>query len=415
MTAPENPAAAAQRSPIPLPLAGMRVIELSSFVASPLGGMTLARLGADVIRVEPLTGGPDRRRRPLAPSGASLYWAGLNQGKRSLAVDLRSPQGRELIGDLVAAGGDGGGIVLTNSRPAPGLSPDELRARRPDLIHVALNGRRDGGTAVDYTVNAECGFPYLTGPPELATPVNNVLPAWDIATGLYLAVGLLAAERHRARTGAGQTIEVALYDVALATAGQLGYFGEVQLCAQQRRRMGNDLYGDFGRDFATADGARFMLVVLTPRHWSDLVAATGLASAITGIEKTFGADFDTAEDRFHYRETLSGLIATWFRSRGADEAEEVLATTSVLWSRYRSFSDVVADGTLAGHPMFGELDQPGIGSYLAPGSPLVIDHQQLPPTPAPLLGQHSDEVLTELLALEPARIADLRARRIVAG
>ena len=130
------------------PLEGMRVVELSSFVAVPLGGMTLAQLGADVIRVDQIGGGPDIDRWPLAPSGRSLYWAGLNKGKRSVTVDLRSPEGRELVADLVAESG----VVLTNAPQREGLTYEALRERRPDLIHVQLQGRRDGGNAVDYTV-----------------------------------------------------------------------------------------------------------------------------------------------------------------------------------------------------------------------------------------------------------------------
>src|SRR5688500_13681554 len=124
-----------------LPLAGMRVIELSSFVAAPLGGMTLAQLGADVIRVDQEGGGPDIDRWPLAPSGKSLYWAGLNKGKRSVEVDLRSADGRDAVARLI----EDAGIVLTNAPPRPGLTCEELRQKRPDLIHVQLVGMREGG------------------------------------------------------------------------------------------------------------------------------------------------------------------------------------------------------------------------------------------------------------------------------
>ncbi len=277
-----------------LPLDGMRVVELSSFVATPLGGMTLAQLGADVIRVDQVGGGPDIDRWPLAPSGRSLYWAGLNKGKRSVTVDLRSPEGREVVAALVAESG----IVLTNAPLREGLTYDELKASRPDLIHVQLQGTRDGGNAVDYTVNAAMGFPGITGPS--GAPVNHALPAWDVACGLYMAIGLLAAERHRLRTGEGQSLRVALQDVALATAGSLGYLAEAQL-GEPRQRLGDHLFGDFGRDFPTADG-RVMVAVLTPRHWRDLVEATGLSEVSAALERALGADFRRVSDRFTYRE-----------------------------------------------------------------------------------------------------------------
>jgi 2-methylfumaryl-CoA isomerase len=205
-------------------LDGLRVLEISSFVAAPLGGMTLAQLGAEVIRVDPIGGAPDLRRWPLAPSGASLYWAGLNKGKRSITIDLRSPRGRKIISTLAADTG----VVLTNARRP---SYEELAEARPDLIHLRIEGHHDGRAAVDYTVNAETGFPLATGPESHTGPVNNVVPAWDIACGLYAAVGILAAERHRSRTGEGRALRLPLADVALATAGNLGLLGAAALAA----------------------------------------------------------------------------------------------------------------------------------------------------------------------------------------
>src|SRR4051794_4702314 len=127
----------AQRSQ---PLRGLRIVEISSYVAAPLSGMTLAQLGADVIRIEPLDGAADRTRRPLADSGTSLYWSGLNKGKRAIEVDLSSERGRRLVGDLIVAGGRRGGIVISNSERYPDLTFETLRALRPDLIHVTLAG-----------------------------------------------------------------------------------------------------------------------------------------------------------------------------------------------------------------------------------------------------------------------------------
>src|ERR1700748_118384 len=121
------------------PLAGLRIIEVSSFVAAPLAGMTLAQLGAEVIRIDPLGGAPDTTRWPLAPNGGSLYWAGLNKGKRSVTLDLRSPGGQRAVAELIAASGPDGGIVLTNAA-YPWLSYDALKDARPDLIHLRITG-----------------------------------------------------------------------------------------------------------------------------------------------------------------------------------------------------------------------------------------------------------------------------------
>ncbi|MFI6735411.1 CoA transferase [Nonomuraea sp. NPDC050451] len=393
------------------PLSGLRIVELSSYVATPLSGMTLAQLGADVIRVEPIGGAPDRTRWPLAESGTSLYWAGLNKGKRAVEVDLSSEEGRRLVADLVVSGGRRGGIVISNSDRHPELTFEALRARRPDVIHVLLTGRRDGGTAVDYTVQASTGFPLLTGPEDAEQPVNSVVPAWDLAAGLYLAVGLLAAERHRVLTGEGQQVRVALEDVALAAAGSLGYLAEAQLNGTSRERIGNHVYGTFGRDFATADGGRLMVVALTDRHWRDLLAATGLTGVVSALAAALGVDLGAESERYRHRRVLGDLIASWFETRTLAEAEEALRATRVLWSTYRSFTELAA--TLPGNPLMGKVAQPGIGEHWAPGSPLVMDGEQAPPEASPEVGGHTDEVLRAELGLSAADLAALRKDGVI--
>src|SRR6185437_12624166 len=167
-------------------LQDLRIVEISAFVAAPLGGMTMAQMGAEVIRIDPIGGGIDHYRWPVAPNGTSLYWAGLNKAKRSVALALDKPEGRELAQALATAPGPGAGIVLTNLPPLPGLDYASLKAKRDDMILLRLLGNRDGSAAVDYTVNAASGFPLVTGTGGGA-PINHVLPAWDIAAGLYLA------------------------------------------------------------------------------------------------------------------------------------------------------------------------------------------------------------------------------------
>lgn len=397
------------------PLTGLRIIEVASFVAAPLGGMTLAQLGADVIRVDPLGGAADRRRWPLAASGASIYWAELNKGKRSVTVDFRSPTGRELVADLIAGSGPDGGIVVTNQVSRAWLSYQKLVSRRLDLIHVAVLGRRDGGPAVDYTVNAETGFPYVTGPAGQSEPVNHVLPAWDVTCGLYAGLAVLVGERQRRRTGKGRQVSIALSDVALAVAGHLGFLAEAQVNGADREKIGNHLYGSFARDFATRDGRRVMVVALTSRQWHDLVQLTGVTEPIALLEKSLGVDFSLEGSRFRYREVLAALIGPWFEQRSLDEVSAALAGSSVLWSPYRRFTDVVDEGIeeLLANPMIGEVDQPDIGRYLVPGSPLAFVDEPRPVAPAPRLGEHTADVLGELLALSGNDLDDLRARGVI--
>jgi 2-methylfumaryl-CoA isomerase len=389
------------------PLDGLTVLEVSSFVAAPLGGLTLAQLGADVIRIDPVGGGSDLRRWPLAPSGTSLYWTALNKGKRSVTLNFRDAEGRRLLGELLAASGPGGGIVLTNAGQ-DWLSHSALSRIRPDLIHLQIQGHRDGRSAVDYTVNAETGFPFLTGPADVAGPVNHVLPAWDVACGLYAAVGLLAAERRRRATGAGSAITLALADVALAVAGHLGFLAEAQVTGTERPRIGNHLYGGLARDFGTADGERVMVVALTGRQFADLGTATGLAGTFGALERLLGADFAQDGDRYRHREVIVALLEPWFASRTLAEVSRDLAGTSVLWSRYQRFTDLV----LAGNPLLAEIDQPGVGPLLAPGSPLAMEGT-VGPLAAPALGADTAGVLTGLVGRSAAEVAALAERGII--
>jgi 2-methylfumaryl-CoA isomerase len=402
-------------------LADLRIVEFSAFVAAPLGGMTMAQLGAEVIRIDPLRGGIDHNRWPVTASGASLYWAGLNKAKRSVALALDKPEGRELAKAIATAPGPGAGIVLTNLPPLAGLDYASLKAARDDIIMLRLIGNRDGSAAVDYTVNAASGFPLVTGPQAdkgPGSPVNNVLPAWDVATGLYLSTALLAAERHRGRTGQGQEVVAALADVMLAMVGHLGYVGDIQVNGRSRPALGNDLYGSFGRDFATADRRRVMIIALTPRQWRALGRATGLADELAAIGPLLGVDLDSEAGRFDAREEIAALVGPWCAGRTLSEIEQIFTGSGVLWGPFQDFATLVTTDPRCStaNPLFAEIDQPGIGRYLAPGLPLDFSAAPRQPTrPAPLLGEHTDQVLGEVLGLGAAEIGRLHDAGIVAG
>ena len=392
------------------PLAGVRIVEISSFVAVPLAGMTLSQLGAEVIRVDPVGGAADYHRWPVTGDGESIYWAGLNKGKRSVAVDMRSVEGQQLVQRLIADSG----VLLTNVVGRQWHSYETLTALRPDLIHVEVSGRADGGTGVDYTVNAGIGFPMVTGPAELATPVNHVLPAWDVTCGIYAALAVVTALRHRDATGQGQLVSIPLENVALATAGNLSFFTEVMVNGTARERIGNSVYGQYGQDFISSDGVSFMVVALTARHFRDLAELTGTTKAVAALAETLGADFTDEGDRYRHRDALTGLFAEWFSSHTAEDVTAALSSTSVLWDRYRTFADVVAEDRLSGNPMFSTLNQPRIGSYLAPGLPMSIDGTYPPAVAAPAVGDDTASVLTEWLGLGADEVGRLTESGTVA-
>jgi 2-methylfumaryl-CoA isomerase len=395
-------------------LEGFRLVEGSAFVAAPLGGMTLAQLGADVIRFDQIGGGLDYQRWPLAADGQSLFWAGLNKGKRSIQVDIRGERGRELVTALIAAAG----ALLTNFPARGWLEYETLRAQREDLLMVALSGNPDGSSEVDYTVNPATGFPWATGPRNLAEPLNSVLPSWDLVMGGLAVTGLLAADRRRTRTGEGQLIRLALSNVAFATVGNLGRIAEAQLGAQDQQKDGNYLYGAFGHDFVTAEDRRVMVVALTARQWRALVAATDTGSAFASIEEATGQDLDTETGRYEARDVIAAILRPWFAARTLGQIREQFAGTGVSWGPYQTFRQLVEEDPRASlaNPMFQEIEHPGVGRYLAPTSPLeFVGLGRQPVRRAPLLGEHTEQILADVLGLSQREIGALHDHRVVAS
>ncbi len=395
------------------PLDGFRIIEGSAFVAAPSGGMALAQLGADVIRFDQIGGGLDARRWPLTAEGESLYWAGLNKGKRSIAVDLRSERAQELLTELIGITG----TFLTNFPARGWMSYSALQKRRADLVMLAVTGNRDGSTALDYTVNAAMGYPLATGPVESSEPVNHVLPAWDLICGQTAALGLLAADRRRLQSGEGTLMSLALSDVALAAVAALGHVAEAQINGTERGRFGNDLYGAYGAEFTTADGARVYVAGISPKQWSNLLEATESTAAVSAIAEAKRLDFGNEGDRFEARAEVSAAIRPWIANRTVAEVAARFDELGVCWGRYQTFKQLVDDDPRCSVDggLFREVDQPQIGTYLTPGSPLAFDGTlAMEPTSAPRLGEHTEEILADDLGLTTAEIGSLRANGTVA-
>ena len=398
-------------------LAGMRVVEGSAFVAVPLAGMTLAQMGADVIRFDRPQGGLDAHRWPVTRDGTSLFWAGLNKGKRSLAVDMARPEGQEIVTDLICAPGPDAGMFLTNLRVRGWMDYPALKARREDLIMVSLLGTRRGEPAVDYTVNPSLGFPMATGAEGSTDPVAHVLPAWDCIAGGMVVNALLAAERHRLRTGRGQVAELALKDVAAAMLANLGILGEVVANGVDRPKAGNSLYGAYGQDFLLACGRRVMVIGLTDRQWRGLVKVLGLAQEVANLGQRMALDLSREGDRWAARKEITALFAPWFAARRLDEVAPLFDGAGLTWSVFRSFAEAVhQDPDLSeDNPMMRVIHQPGVGSLPVPGSPVSFsDLARMGPAPAPVLGEHTEEILGDVLGLGSGQIGKLMDQGVVA-
>lgn len=385
-------------------LSGLSVIEASSFVASPTAGLYCAQFGAEVIRVDQIGGGPDFHRWPVTAGNDSLYWENLNRAKKSVALDLRRVEGRELLQQLVVETGQ----FITNFPVDGFLAHDPLAARRADLVTIRIMGWADGSPALDYTVNNSVGYPMLTGTgPE---PVNHVLPAWDLLTGAYAAFALLAALQRRSATGEGVEIRIPLSDVAIGTVANLGGIAEVLYSGQNRPRLANAVYGLFGRDFITRDAQRTMIVIVTPAQWSNLLAALDLRDAVAAVEARHGVSFATDDGlRFLHRDALFPLFEQAIAARDHAALAALFDAKGIVHSRYRTMLDAANDRVLvADNPIFGTAENPSGAHYPAAGAFATIPQvDRQPPLPAPRNGEHSEQVLADRLGLPSRQIANL--------
>jgi len=389
----------------------LSIVEVSSFVASPTAGLYCAQMGAEVIRVDHKAGGLDYNRYMLTREGRSLSWENLNRAKKSLALDLQSAEGRELLVELAGTVGQ----CITNLPEQSFLSHAAMQARRADMISLRIMGWHDGRQAMDFTVNAAAGYPLMCGPedwdPATAPPVNQVLPAWDFITGAYSAFALLAALHHRGRTGEGSEVRVPLGDVAIGTLANSGTMAEMLYRGADRERLGNAIWGAFGRDFRSRDGKRFMVAALTPKQWNGLVRAFGVEDGIAALEAELGVRFaDGDTPRFRHRAALFALFQQAAEAMDYAALAARMAAEGCTFERYRTAHEAANDPVLvADNPLFGPSPaNPSGFAYPATRSFANFPGREVgDPRPAPYLGEHSEEVLAEKLGLSSGTIGKL--------
>jgi formyl-CoA transferase len=394
------------------PLAGLRVVEATTTWAGPMCGCMLADHGADVIKVEHPAGEVARRSPPFLPGTdppLSFMHATVNRNKRSLALDLRDPRGREVFLDLAARCD----VVIENFRPgtmdAWGLGYEAVRARRPDAIYASISGFGQYGPDADRVgydplAQAASGFLSLNGSPE-GEPVKSPTFLADDLAGLHAAFAVLSALRHRDRTGEGQHIDVALLDAMLfqstgyLTLGALG----VEL-----PRLGNQFrIAAPANTYVCRDG-RIMAGVLLDAHWR------GLADAIGRPDAAANPRYAQAEGRIAHRETVDGMLADWAAGRSVDEALATLRAAGVPAAPVRSYAEAARDPHVAERDMLQTLPQSGAQVPIT-GPPAKLSRTPLRlRSAAPELGLHTDEILAEL-GLNAARRRSLHADGVVAG
>ncbi len=398
------------------PLEGLRVIELGHFVAAPFAGRILADLGAEVIKIEPPGDGDPVRRWGAMKDGRSIWWSVHARNKHSIAIDVKSPEGRDLVLDLVREAD----ALIENYRPGQlerwGLGPEVLRAANPDCVVVRVSGFGQTGPYRDkpaFGVIGEAlgGIRHLTGyPKEVADlpPVRVGVSLGDSVSGLYAVIGVLAGVFAGGRGRApGAPVDVALSEAVFSLMD--GTLPEYSALGVVRQPMGSAIPAAAPTNtYRTGDGEWFLIAANSDRIFERLTAAIGRP------ELARDPRFDTNDVRVAHMRELDGIIADWAASKPSKEIEALLAAAEVPGSRIYTIADCAADEQFRARGMVRRVDDPALGPLLHPGVvPRFQEQVGAPVQPGPDLGRDTDAVLGRLPGYDAERIARLRRSGVV--
>lgn len=390
-----------------LPLAGIRVVAIEQAVTAPLATRHLADLGAEVIKVERVGEGDFARAYDSHVNGLASHFVWLNRGKQSVALDLKTARGRELVTELIGTAD----VFVQNLAPGAaerlGLGAELLRAARPPLVVVNLSGYGTAGPkaqrkAYDMLVQAETGLISITGTPE--TPTKTGIPTADIAAALYALTSVLAGLFRRERTGAGAVVDVSLFD---ATVEWLGHPMYVQMYAgHQLPRMGLSHAAIAPYDaYPTRDG-QVLIGIQNDRGW-DLLCRKVLGDDELAEDPRFA----TNQLRVRHRQEIDGAVAERTRGWRTAELEQRLADAGVPAAQLNDMAGLVAHPQLSARDRWREIGTEA-GRIQAVLPPMIFSDTELAMGDVPALGQHTDSVLSRL-GLDAEEVARLRCDLVV--
>jgi len=392
-------------------LTGLTVLDLSRVLSGPFATMTLADLGADVVKIEqPGTGDDTRQWGPPFQGDQAAYFLSVNRNKRSLAVDLKSVDGLALVRELARRAD----VVVENFRPGTaarlGLGYDDLAAENPGLVYASISGYGQTGpdshrAGYDAIAQARSGIMSVTGEAD-GPPVRVGVSSADLVAGMWAVIGILAALRERDRSGQGQWVDISLLDgsVSWLTYVAAGYFATGT--RPPRYGSAHPTIAPY-QGFATKDGD-LMLAVGNDAIWRRFAPVAGLDELVDDPR------FSTNPLRVSHRDELLPLVADAMASRTSAQWMELLDAAGVPVGPIQTVDEVVTDPQVLARGMVGEVEHPTAGTLRTIGCPVRLT--ATPPqvrTAPPTLGQHTDDILAEL-GLDQTRIDDLRARGAVA-
>ncbi|MEO3474429.1 CaiB/BaiF CoA-transferase family protein [Roseomonas sp. CAU 1739] len=392
------------------PLAGLRVIDLTRVLAGPLAAQFLGDLGAEILKVEPPGKGDETRGFAPFVGGESHYFVGLNRGKRSLVLDLRKPEGADILRQLVATAD----ALIENFRPGVmdrlGLGAEVLMALNPRLIYCAISGFGLTGPlrdkpSFDIVTQALTGVLSVNGQAGGA-PVKLGLPIGDMSGGIFGAIAILSALHERTATGRGRLIDVSLYD---GTMSLLGYLSQLAfLTGQDPQPMGSAHPSVVPYDGFPASDGTIIIACLADGFWPKLCNALGRPEM--GTDPRFTTMALRRERRAEIEPWISAITAT----RTVAEWQELLEAHDVPHAPVLGVNAALSHPHAQAREMVVTVDHPAAGPLRVLGRPIKFPgERQAPLEPPPVLGQHTAEVLRRELGLSEERIEELRRSGVI--
>lgn len=379
-----------------LPLDGLKIVDLTRVLAGPFCAMLLGDMGADVIKIEEPNDGDDARMwAPFVGAGNewSAYFLGVNRSKRSLTLDLKSPDGAKVLRQLL----EGADVFIENFKPGSldklGFGYEAMHQLNPTLVYCSISGYGRTGprrhlTGYDPIVQAESGFMDITGTPD-GPPVRSGIAMTDYLAGLYAFGGILLALRDRDRTGQGQQVDIALFDSVLSTLSMP--LGILQATGKGPRRMGNDHAAIAPYETLRAKDGVVMIAAANGRLWKQLCAAVGRSDLLEDPR------FKTNTDRVKNRPALKAEIEGAFAVYDVDTLTEVMEKAGVPCGRVRTVAEAMQDPQVEARQMLLPLNDKELGDFRVLGNPIKLsNHPQGAIRRPPKKGEHTAEILSEL-------------------
>jgi crotonobetainyl-CoA:carnitine CoA-transferase CaiB-like acyl-CoA transferase len=399
----------ARRKPRP-PLAGIRVIDFTRVLAGPFCSMSLGDMGAEVIKVEEPGKGDDTRGWPPFAGGEATYFMSVNRNKKSLTLNMKAPEGQSILRALIAKAD----VVLENFRPGTmerlGFGYDALKKTNPRLVYCSISGFGESGPessrpGYDLIVQGESGVMDLTGFPD-GPPVKVGNSIGDLVAGMAAAQGVTLALLSRSQTGKGQKVEIGMLDVmASLLTYQAGLYWNA---GGKPARRGNQHPSIVPYEVFQAQDAYLTLGVANNSLWERMCRAIGREDLARDPR------FDSEANRVTNRDALGPLLNSIFSTRPAADWLKRLDDAGVPAGRIKTVAEVCESEHLRARGMFVNVKHPKAGSVTAMGVPIRLwSTPGAAQAPAPLLGQHTDEILTGLLRIPKPKIAKLRGAGIV--